>query len=180
MIAITEYPLQRGATLIVGLIMLVLVTLLVVTSFSISTINVQSVGNMQFREEAISGANRAIEITFSLPTMPVATQRGDSSAEVSVPLDINANGTTDYTALVARTCVGATAIVTAGGPGTLSSGTLGFVGGANDYMVVWDYRATINDAATGTSVRVHQGVRERLTQMQCDLLCPPTTGSKCS
>ena len=56
---------QRGATLIVGLIMLVLITLMMLTAFMLSSSNLKSVGNMQHRAEAIAAANVAIEQVIS-------------------------------------------------------------------------------------------------------------------
>ena len=51
---------QHGATLVVGLIMLVLITLMVTSAFMLSSINLKSVGNMQFRDEAVAAANKNI------------------------------------------------------------------------------------------------------------------------
>ena len=48
---------QRGITLFVGLIMLVLITLMVTSAFTLSTSNLKSVGNMQARDEAIAAAD---------------------------------------------------------------------------------------------------------------------------
>ncbi|MEK7736556.1 MAG: hypothetical protein AAB319_02190, partial [Pseudomonadota bacterium] len=42
---------QRGATLVIGLIMLVLLTLMAVSSFNLGKSNLQIVGNMQFRNQ---------------------------------------------------------------------------------------------------------------------------------
>ena len=56
---------QRGVTLIIGLIMLVLITLMVTTAFMLSNTNLKAVGNMQFRDEAIAAANVATEDVLS-------------------------------------------------------------------------------------------------------------------
>ena len=45
---------QRGAALVVGLIMLVLVTVMLISALVMSTSGFRSVSNMQFREEAIA------------------------------------------------------------------------------------------------------------------------------
>jgi len=52
---------QRGATLVIGLIMLVLITLMMTSAFMLSSGNLRAVGNMQFRSEAMAAANLAIE-----------------------------------------------------------------------------------------------------------------------
>lgn len=57
---------QQGATLVVGLIMLVMTTLLTVSAFTLSGNNLKAVGNMQYKNEAIAAANMAIEQTIGL------------------------------------------------------------------------------------------------------------------
>ena len=58
---------ERGAALVVGLIMLVLITLMLLAALNVGTANFRAVSNMQYREEAISAANRAIEQVISSP-----------------------------------------------------------------------------------------------------------------
>src|SRR5687767_15685442 len=81
---------QRGATLVVGLIMLVLITLMVTSAFTLSNTNSKSVGNMQIRNEAIAAANKAIEQVVNSPFT-------DAPAPETVVVDLNNDGTTDYT-----------------------------------------------------------------------------------
>jgi len=93
---------QRGATLIVGLIMLVLITLMVTAAFMISTGNLKAVGNMQFRNEAIAAANAASEeVLNSLLT--------GGSTVAPPPQDLNVdlhNGTPMYAVHIYQpTCV---------------------------------------------------------------------------
>ncbi len=52
---------QRGATLIIGLIMIVLISLIVINAFTLSSSNFKSVVNMQIRDEASAAANQAVE-----------------------------------------------------------------------------------------------------------------------
>ncbi|TLY59071.1 MAG: hypothetical protein E6K48_12365 [Gammaproteobacteria bacterium] len=57
----TRFPgRQRGATLIVSLIMLLLITLLAVSSFTLGKANLQIVGNMQQRNQAFAAAQGAV------------------------------------------------------------------------------------------------------------------------
>ena len=56
---------EQGIALVVGLIMLVLITVMLLAALNIGTANFRAVSNMQFREEAISAANRAIEQVIS-------------------------------------------------------------------------------------------------------------------
>ncbi len=59
---------QRGATLIVALIMLAIITLVVIGGFTLSTSNLKSVGNMLVREEAVAAGREEREV----PTPMVA------------------------------------------------------------------------------------------------------------
>lgn len=159
---------QHGATLIVGLIMLVLITLLVTSAFTLSTSGLKSVGNMQFRDEAIAAGNKAIEQVVSSPFT-------DSPKGETINIDLNNDGTTDYVVTFnTPTCVSATQIPDATVP--LSSGSLpaGFGSSTSTkYETVWDLDATVTDPnGSGAAVRVHQGVRKLLTLTQVQTVCP--------
>ena len=70
---------QEGATLLIGLVMLILLTLMAVTTFNIGKGNLQIVGNMQFRNETLREAEKAVEIAISKPTgvsVPTTTTAG--------------------------------------------------------------------------------------------------------
>lgn len=56
---------QRGATLLVALIMLVLLTLFAISALNTSTTNLKVVGNMQARTEALNAAQQAVETAIS-------------------------------------------------------------------------------------------------------------------
>ena len=56
---------QRGAALIVSLIMLLLITLLAISSFTVGKSNLQIVGNMQQRAQALSAAQSTIATVIS-------------------------------------------------------------------------------------------------------------------
>ena len=56
---------ERGATLIVSLIMLLLITLLAVSSFTLGKGNLQIVGNMQQRNQAFAAAQGAVAAVIS-------------------------------------------------------------------------------------------------------------------
>lgn len=146
---------QRGATLVVGLIMLVLITLVITSAFMVSNSNLKAVGNMQFRDEVIAAANAAIEqvISSDFTTLPVDTP---------VSVDIDRDDNPDYTVMVnAPVCV--RAVPVSGDLATLS-GVNSNVPSSSDYNTVWDIVAVVNSASTGASVTVRQGVRKRLTQ----------------
>lgn len=151
---------QSGVTLVVGLIMLVMITLLVAGAFTLSSSNLKSVGNMQVREESVAAGNLAVEQVISSPFT-------DAPVEQEINVDIDKNGTTDYTVKVlAPTCIKAL-IATA--PGVCEEG---FPCTSGTWNTEWDIDAQVTDAASGGSVRVRQGVRVRLSDAQKNLVCP--------
>lgn len=163
---------QRGITLVIGLIMLVLITLVVTTAFSLSTTNLRSVGNMQVREEAIAASNSAIEIfmgqvsSANPPSLDAADPRLDDQA-----IDIDNDGTADYTVTfdAVPECVRIYQAINE----SLSSVTLPVtLTSAAYWNSIWGISATATDNSSGARVSIHQGVRVLLTQAQKDALCP--------
>ena len=159
---------QRGATLVVGLIMLVLITLMVTTAFTLSTTNLKSVGNMQLRNEAISAGNIAIEKV-------IASSFTDAPAAEEILVDINNDGVNDYRISIATpVCVRASLAALP----VLSSLTLGVsMSTASAWDTVWDVVATVtptsdNPGASGTSVQVRSGVRAKLSDAERNAVCP--------
>jgi hypothetical protein len=167
----TGFPVsQRGATLVVGLIMLVLITLLVTSAFMLSSSNLRSVGNMQNRNEAIAAANKAIEQVVGSPFT-------DAPAAEAINVDIDNDNTTDYVVnFAAPTCVSAS-LLPGAGPSTPSSITLGPAfspASTAFYESVWDIDANVVDSNdSGAAVRVRQGVRVLLTEAQINAVCGP-------
>jgi hypothetical protein len=154
---------QRGATLVVGLIMLALITLLVTTAFTLSNTNLKSVGNMQFRNEAIAAANKAIEQVLGSPFTV-------SPKDEMIETDINNDGTPDYRVVIATpVCVRAMPA----GTTTKSSISLGkSMSQVTDWNTVWEINATVTDAASGASVRARSGVRVVRSDSQKKAECP--------
>lgn len=151
---------QRGSTLIIGLMMIVLITLIVVNAFTLSASNLKAVGNMQVREEAIAAANQAVEQVISSPftNAPVAQ---------SLNVDIDKDGDTDYTVvLAAPVCMRA-----------LVARLLIHEDGYDDlpntlWNTEWDIDAVVTHTASGASARVRQGVRVSLLESQKNVVCP--------
>ena len=82
---------ERGAALVVSLIMLVLITLMVIAALNLGTANFRAVSNTQFREQAIAAANVAIQdrVSSSFDAAP---------ADDHIPtVDLNNDGVADYT-----------------------------------------------------------------------------------
>lgn len=156
---------QRGATLVVGLIMLLLITLVVSSAFTLSGTNLKSVGNMQLRDEAIAAANIAVEqvIGSSFTTAPTAE---------SINVDINNDSATDYVVSIATpVCIRESEVISvvAGQESGLRS-TL--TTPPSKWNTVWSLDATVSDTASGASAHVRSGVRVLLTQTEKDLVCP--------
>ena len=152
---------QQGATLVVALIVLTLITLVVVSAFTLSSSNLKAVGNMQARDESVAAANQAIELVISsaFTDAPVAQE---------VNVDINKDGTTDYTvAIEVPKCVRATEVIN---PDKCDE-NLKALCAENNWHTEWDLRATVGDAASGASVVMHQGVRVKLTNSQKTAVC---------
>ncbi len=155
---------QHGAVLIVSLVLLVMMTVVVLSAFSLGINDLRTVNNLQTRAEAYAAGARAIEqvVSSTFTTAPTAQ---------SFNVDINNDGTNDYVVSVATpVCVQATQVASSGA-GYGSSASLGFSNPVN-YYTVWDLDATVNDTASGTSVRMHQGIRVLLDQAQKDAVCP--------
>lgn len=158
---------QRGATLAVGLIMLVLITVMVTSAFNLSSTNLMAVGNMQFRDEAIAAANKAIEQVLSSPFT-------NSPAGQAIDVDINNDSTPDYEVVFATpTCISDSEIVVTGAaPSSVSLGSSFAVAGSTFHQTIWDLSASVSDAdVSGASVQVRQGVRVLLTQAQYNAVC---------
>ena len=148
---------QNGATLVVGLIMLVLLTLVVTTAFMMSSGNLKAVGNMQFRDEAIAAANVAIEEI-------IGTNFTAAPAAANVDVDLDRDGAVDYTVNVTvPQCI--QAVPVAADVSGLSGVTSG-VPTSTDFNTVWDVEAQVNSVATGAVVTIRQGIRRRITQPQ--------------
>jgi Tfp pilus assembly protein PilX len=163
---------QQGVTLIVGLIMLILITLMVTTAFTLNTSNLKSVGNMQFRNESIAAANKAIEqsIATNFPvgflTVPAAQ---------TFTYDVNNDGTTDYTiGLTTPACKESTQLPLGAIAGSCSGTRGGALAGCPkaNWSTMWDITATVRDAVSGAEVAVNQGVRIEVTDVQKASLCP--------
>jgi len=174
---------QNGATLITALIMLIVLTLLVVSGIRSNTSNLRIAGNMQIQEEAVATAQQAVEEVLN-------TNFTFAPASSVVAVDIDNNGSTDYTAAIdVPTCTSSTPInigeLDASNvadqacfpSGSISGGAL--IIGASGVLAPttqswcskqkWDVRASINDSNTGAKIALHQGV---FLRVEAGTLCP--------
>lgn len=167
---------QCGATLIVALVMLVVLTLLVVSAIRSSTTNLRVAGNMQFQEEAAAAAQQAIEQTIS-------NNFTANPASGVVNVDINNSGTPNYTAsFPAPTCHGSAPLTNANldmtnpndapcfSSSTASNTGMIYASGVPTtsvqswcYAQQWDVQAHATSLqGTGADVTIHQGVSLRV------------------
>ena len=167
---------QKGATLIIGLVMLVVLTLLVISAIRSSNTNLRIVGNMQMQEEVSNAAQQATEqvISSNFTANPVSQ---------AIAIDINKDGTTDYTANVSPSCTGSIPVtnanlnpLNAADQPCISSGTAQNTGlmisapaGAGTlagqswcYLQQWELQANATDASTGATATTVQGVSVRV------------------
>jgi Tfp pilus assembly protein PilX len=164
---------QRGATLLIGLIMLVLLTLMAITSFNLGKSNMQIVGNMQFRSETVRAAEEAVEAAISMP--------GSVTVPSTTNVDINANGTADVTVTITPTLqqayVKKNSALNLNDPGQVGctlgqAQSFGVVGAATGNSLcaatLYDLKVVATEAATNTSVELHQGVA---IQVPADSVC---------
>ena len=164
---------QRGATLIVSLVMLVLITLLAVSSFSLGKGNVQIVGNMQQRTQAFAAAQQAVATTISstqFTATPTNAIPAPCGAANTVCVGVNGDGADDITVIVTPTC---DSIQPISNIAALNDKTLnycvqgagqdtGISGAVNGNSLcsssVWDIQASATDTLTGAQSVIDQGV----------------------
>lgn len=179
---------QRGATLVVALIFLVLMSLFAINAFLGSSTNLRVVGNMQARQEAAAAAQVAIEQTISttqFATNPVAVGTNP------INVDNDGNGTTDYvvrmtpqpscyrvqpiknseldaTKAADLSCIRSGVVVN---PGQDTSEAAVLADNSLCANTEWNVRAEVTDARTGANVAVNQGVSVRVLDADAATYC---------
>lgn len=133
---------QQGATLLVALIFLVMMTLFAVSAINLSTVNLRIVGNMQATKMMDAQAQEAIERTISTMEQfnltPQVTTVGDVTVQAPVCLD-------------SQVATGYSAVVT------------NIIPEDN----TWEVVATVSDPVTGATSTIHQGVQIRMLAGNC-------------
>jgi Tfp pilus assembly protein PilX len=157
---------QRGATLIVGLIMLVLLTLIVVGGFTLSSSNLKTVGNVQVRDESVAAANQVIETLISTSSTPFYNRTGS----VTFTVDINKDTTADYSVEVAAPLCVSARQASESAPSDVEL-PVAMQSGA-EWNTDWDIDAKVSDLrGSGATATVREGVRVRLSQAQKTAVC---------
>ena len=95
---------QRGITLFVTMILLILITLVAVTTFNAGRSSMQIVGNLQQRNDSVAAAQEAIETAISttklLDTPAAIISPGCGGTANTVCVDVNGDGTNDVTVAI--------------------------------------------------------------------------------
>lgn len=148
----TSLHAQRGATLVMGLILLAVLMLTVTASFMMSNNNAKSVGNMQSRAEAVAAADAAVEKLISTDAIFLRP------VETVLPVDAYGMAVT----VAAPECLKSEEleVATSADPssGFYIQGMLSLIG--QSYAeTYWDIRATVTNGATGAAVETHQGIK---------------------
>ena len=172
---------QRGATLVIALIMLVVITLLAVSSFGTTQMNLKVVGNMQSRSEALNATQQAIETVISSPQFianPANAVLNPCGAANTLCTDLNGDGTPEYTTRLnpSPSCVAMKAIKVSElnlssaedlGCAAGQAQQFGVAGvGSGDSLcanTAWDITADTSATISRTRVTVTQGVAVRVS-----------------
>lgn len=176
---------QRGVTLVITLVMMLLVGLVAMSSLGGSERNLQISGNMQMRNEALAASQVLVEQTISSAAF---TRDPAAAAAVVHAIDLDGDGRADQqvrldpmpACLRVRpikvaeldpaldsdlSCMGSSQQVT-GRDFTASASGDSLCGDS-----LWNVSAAVSDAVTGAQVRVHQGVSIRIATADSQNAC---------
>ncbi|MDH3461061.1 MAG: PilX N-terminal domain-containing pilus assembly protein [Burkholderiaceae bacterium] len=179
---------QRGITLIVTMVLLAALALLAVTAFNSGTTNMRIVGNMQTRQEALSAAQAALDLTISSGLFATET-----AAVAAGPIPVDIGGKTYTASLAAQppvcyrartlptgeldpsvasdiSCMGSSGASTAG---LEIVGTAALSGDSLCADAEWAIRAVVSDPSSNTTAAVNQGVSTRILITDVATNCPP-------
>jgi len=190
---------EDGATLLVTLIMLVIITLFALTAFNTSNSNLKMVGNMQIRAEAMSASARTVEETIShtdfTKTPANAIPNPCGGVANTLCTDLNGDGNPDLTTTLTPnpTCDQGRKIkvaelhfaqsqddlacVEAQQQGTFAVQGAAPTGDSLCGQTVWNIRAqTMSTGSTATNSDVNtaivQGIGVRVPSLDVAAICP--------
>lgn len=186
---------QRGATLIVALIFLILLTLFAVTSFNLGKTSMQTVGNMQHRNEAMGAAQQIVEEAASttrlFETPAAIIPNGNAACNGGAPntkcVDVNGDGKADITVQLTPTptCVKAQPILNSQldpsnpqdkGCSVQQAQGFGVAGAATGNSLcsdsTWEVTAVAQDNLTQAQYLVTEGIGVRVSTDDIARSCP--------
>jgi Tfp pilus assembly protein PilX len=154
---------EQGATLLVVLVMLVVLTLLGVAGMRMSSSSLQVVGNMQARKFAENVASQAVEDVmnsinpFNAPAGAVTLRTGATTVNASPGVGVSLPSPAGVTVAVsARTC-----IASAPASGYSAVSTIA----PEDNL--WEFSVTVNDTFTKATSTMVQGTKIRQLAGSC-------------
>lgn len=169
---------QSGVTLIVGLIVLVLITVLVVMGFKLSNTGLRSAANQQARDEAVAAGNMVIESLITAATdlksdgsLPERKVLFKPDGSFVIETGSATGGSVSFTVAPIVTCVGA---VVAGSPQASDVELDATLRGSSSWMVEKDVQVAVagKGSVDGTSVVIHQGIRMQMSEAEKQAACP--------
>jgi Tfp pilus assembly protein PilX len=186
---------QSGTVLVIGMIMLVLMTLLAVTSFNLGRGEFQIISNMQFQSEAASAAEMALEQVVSnlnFSSNPTSVFASPCSGANTICYDTNGDSVNDVTVTIRSrsdaakpVCIKANVIKNAVldlsksddlGCSAGASQAFGIAGAATGDSLcaesTWDVQAVAVDALTQARATVTEGMSVRVSSDNIINSCP--------
>lgn len=186
----TRFQRQRGVTLVVALIMLVIISMLAMTTFNLGKSSIQVVSNMQSRDEGIAASQQVIDEVLSNKLFfetPQAALSQPCQGPNTRCLDVNGDGQADVTTVLSPqpACIKARTIKSRelnldldDDKGCIQGDPQGQFGVENAVtgnsmcaLSTWEIAATSTDAVTETSVTVVQGVNVRVASDDVETSC---------
>jgi len=160
---------QQGATLLISLVMLVVLTLFAITAIRTGNIGLKIVGNQQAQKSMEAAAAQAIEqVASNLANFDAATLIAPTTTTAQ-RVCINATSGDAPVAIPPATCTSGTQVDVApvrciaakrqtGGSLTQQFST---------YENTWEIVATVTDSVTGAKATYHQGMLVRMLSSSC-------------
>lgn len=173
---------QRGTTLLIGLIMLVLLTMVGLAASNTSTSYFRIIRNAQFQAEAGAAAQSALNQVMSHGNYFI----WPTTAPSSIGVDINGDAVADYTVSLTQPCLLSAVTITYSELGSLSladkeqcigtanmqnSGIMAQSQGSKATecsRVTWRVTATVADEATNAKASVTEGTTVKMDRMLAD------------
>jgi Tfp pilus assembly protein PilX len=186
---------QSGTTLVIGMLMLVMMTLLAITGFNLGRGEYQIISNMQFQSEAASAAQMALEqvvsnLTFS--SNPANVFASPCSGANTICYDTNGDTQNDVTVKIGSrndpdkpVCIKASiiknAVLDLAKPDDLgcaagASQAFGIAGAATGDSLcaesTWDVQAQAVDTVTQARATITEGLSVRVSSDNIINSCP--------
>lgn len=180
---------QRGATLVVALIMLVLITLFALSSMKTATTSLMVTGNMQAKSEALNAAQETIEAVISTPQFiasPANAVINPCSGPNTRCTDVTGDATPEYVTTLAPqpVCLSAKpikndalnlAIAEDLGCAAGQQQQFGVAGAVTGNSLcassVWEISAHAQGLNSGANVTVRQGIGVRISADDAGSAC---------